>query len=121
LAIVVALALFIRTNDGGTADPPSVVELRDTPGDLPEVLVAAEASIRDYWSAELPEVYGKPFHDLAGGFQPKTPSSRRRPRAHHETVGDVRSGSVKRVASAAGERALAVRQVHVFLAAAGRR
>jgi predicted metalloprotease len=40
------------------------------------VLAAAEVSIRDYWSTGLPEVYGKPFHDLAGGFQPKSPSSR---------------------------------------------
>ena len=36
-------------------------------------------------------------------------------------VGDVRSGSVKRVASAVGEGAMAVRQVHDFLATAGRR
>jgi predicted metalloprotease len=76
LAIVVAVTLFFRDNGGGTAGSTSVVELRDTPGDLPKVLAAAEASIRDYWSTELPEVYGKPFHDLAGGFQPKTPSSR---------------------------------------------
>jgi hypothetical protein len=40
------------------------------------VLAAAEASIRDYWSTGLEEVYGKPFHDLAGGFQPKSPRSR---------------------------------------------
>jgi len=36
-------------------------------------------------------------------------------------VGDVRSGSVKRVASAVGEGAIVVRQVHDFLADAGRR
>jgi thioredoxin reductase (NADPH) len=36
-------------------------------------------------------------------------------------VGDVRSGSVKRVASAVGEGSVAVRQVHEFLEAAGRR
>ena len=36
-------------------------------------------------------------------------------------VGDVRSGSIKRVASAVGEGAIAVRQVHDFLATAGRR
>ncbi|MGH1562592.1 FAD-dependent oxidoreductase [Mumia sp. DW29H23] len=36
-------------------------------------------------------------------------------------VGDVRSGSVKRVASAVGEGSVAIRQVHEFLAAAGRR
>ncbi len=36
-------------------------------------------------------------------------------------VGDVRSGSVKRVASAVGEGAVTVRQVHEFLEAAGRR
>jgi thioredoxin reductase (NADPH) len=36
-------------------------------------------------------------------------------------VGDVRSGSVKRVASAVGEGAIAVRQVHDFLGTAGRR
>ena len=76
LAIVVAVALFVRGNGGGTAGPTSVVELRNTPGDLPEVLAAAEASIRGYWSTGLQEVYGKPFHDLAGGFQAKSPSSR---------------------------------------------
>jgi thioredoxin reductase (NADPH) len=36
-------------------------------------------------------------------------------------VGDVRSGSVKRVASAVGEGAVVIRQVHDFLHAAGRR
>ena len=36
-------------------------------------------------------------------------------------VGDVRSGSVKRVASAVGEGSVVVRQVHEFLEAAGRR
>ena len=36
-------------------------------------------------------------------------------------VGDVRSGSVKRVASAVGEGSVAIRQVHGFLEAAGRR
>jgi thioredoxin reductase (NADPH) len=36
-------------------------------------------------------------------------------------VGDVRSGSVKRVASAVGEGSVAVRQIHDFLEAAGRR
>ena len=36
-------------------------------------------------------------------------------------VGDVRSGSVKRVASAVGEGAMAVRLVHEFLEGAGRR
>jgi predicted metalloprotease len=50
--------------------------LRDTPGDLSEALGATEVSNRDYWSTGLPKVYGKPFHDLAGGFQPKSPSSR---------------------------------------------
>jgi thioredoxin reductase (NADPH) len=33
-------------------------------------------------------------------------------------AGDVRSGSVKRVASAVGEGAMAIRMVHDFLAAA---
>ncbi len=36
-------------------------------------------------------------------------------------VGDVRSGSVKRVASAVGEGAVVIRQVHEFLEAEGRR
>jgi thioredoxin reductase (NADPH) len=36
-------------------------------------------------------------------------------------VGDVRSGSVKRVASAVGDGAMAVRLVHEFLERAGRR
>jgi thioredoxin reductase (NADPH) len=36
-------------------------------------------------------------------------------------VGDVRSGSVKRVASAVGEGSVAIRQVHDFLESAGRR
>lgn len=36
-------------------------------------------------------------------------------------VGDVRSGSVKRVASAVGEGTVVIRQVHDFLQAAGRR
>ena len=76
LAIVVAVTPFFRDHGRGTADPTSVVVLRDTAGDLPKALAAAEVSNRDYWTNELPEVYGKPFHDLAGGFQPKLPSSR---------------------------------------------
>jgi thioredoxin reductase (NADPH) len=36
-------------------------------------------------------------------------------------VGDVRSGSVKRVASAVGEGSVAIRQVYEFLEAQGRR
>jgi thioredoxin reductase (NADPH) len=36
-------------------------------------------------------------------------------------VGDVRSGSVKRVASAVGEGSVVIRQVHDFLQARGRR
>lgn len=36
-------------------------------------------------------------------------------------VGDVRSGSVKRVASAVGEGSVAIRQVHEFLQSGGRR
>jgi predicted metalloprotease len=76
LAIVVAVTPFFRDHGSGTAGPTSVVVLRDTPGDLPKALAAAEVSIRDYWANGLPEVYGKPFHDLAGGFQPKLPSSR---------------------------------------------
>ncbi len=36
-------------------------------------------------------------------------------------VGDVRSGSVKRVASAVGEGAVVIRRVHEFLEAEGRR
>ena len=36
-------------------------------------------------------------------------------------VGDVRSGSVKRVASAVGEGSVAIRQVHEFLESQGRR
>jgi len=36
-------------------------------------------------------------------------------------AGDVRSGSVKRVASAVGEGSVAIRQVHEFLEAEGRR
>jgi thioredoxin reductase (NADPH) len=36
-------------------------------------------------------------------------------------VGDVRSGSVKRVASAVGEGAVAVRLVYEYLVRAGRR
>ena len=36
-------------------------------------------------------------------------------------VGDVRSGSVKRVASAVGEGSVAIRHVHEFLEAEGRR
>jgi thioredoxin reductase (NADPH) len=36
-------------------------------------------------------------------------------------IGDVRSGSVKRVASAVGEGAMAVRLVYEYLVRAGRR
>ena len=36
-------------------------------------------------------------------------------------IGDVRRGSVKRVASAVGEGAMAVQQIHAYLAANARR
>jgi predicted metalloprotease len=76
LAIVCAATFLFRDNGSDTAGPTSVVVLRDSPGDLPKALAATEVSNRDYWSTGLPEVYGKPFHDLAGGFQSKSPSSR---------------------------------------------
>ena len=43
------------------------------------------------------------------------------PRPGVFAVGDVRSGSVKRVASAVGEGSIAIRHVHEFLEAEGRR
>jgi thioredoxin reductase (NADPH) len=48
------------------------------------------------------------------------PSTYETGRAGVFAVGDVRRGSVKRVAAAAGEGAMAVRLVHQFLEKAGR-
>ncbi|MCW2837312.1 MAG: putative protein of unknown function zinc metallopeptidase [Marmoricola sp.] len=78
LAIALVLAVIVFASDHGrrrSAAAHPVVQLRAAPGDLSQVLAATRVSLHDYWSSELQTVYGKPFHDLAGGFQPKTPKS----------------------------------------------
>jgi predicted metalloprotease len=40
-----------------------------------QVADTAKQSVVQYWTHELPAVYGKDFKPLAGGFQPKVPAS----------------------------------------------
>jgi predicted metalloprotease len=84
VAVVIALAVADDESpsagggDGGRAGLTtggSVVELRNEPEPLPRVAHATIASLRTYWSAEMPKLYDKEFRDLAGGFQAKTPDS----------------------------------------------
>jgi predicted metalloprotease len=76
IAIIIALmGLFGDDAQKGPRERGPVVELRATPGDLPTVLEATQVSLREYWSNEFERVYDKPFRDLAGGWQPKTPES----------------------------------------------
>ena len=55
--------------------PPTSVDLVDRPADLDQTLEATAVSLREFWAAELPRIYDKPFEDLAGGIQPKTKDS----------------------------------------------
>jgi predicted metalloprotease len=93
VAVTIIVVLVSESSDDGndddngagptstpTAGPPSAaagsaVDLRAGPGDLPTTLDATAASLHQFWSTELEEVYGQPFQDLAGGIQPKTPDS----------------------------------------------
>lgn len=55
------------------SEPSRQTELsRSDQGDL---IAAAERSLVDFWSRELPAVYQRDFRPLDGGFQPKTPDS----------------------------------------------
>jgi predicted metalloprotease len=78
LVVVLVIALRGTSGDGSHKEPRHqgpVAVLRATPGDLPTVLDATRASLREYWSQEFERVYHKPFRDLAGGWQPKTSQS----------------------------------------------
>jgi predicted metalloprotease len=55
--------------------PAEVVALSERPGDLGKVTDATRASLEEFWSAQLPATYHRPFRTLAGGYQPKTPQS----------------------------------------------
>src|SRR5436190_463642 len=79
-ALVVVVVVALRSVSGddsekGARHQARLVELRATPGDLPTVLAATEVSLREFWSDEFERVYHRPFRDLAGGWQPKTPKS----------------------------------------------
>jgi predicted metalloprotease len=76
VVVIIALTgLFGDDSQKGPGHRGPVVELRATPGDLPPVLDATQVSLREYWSEEFERVHHKPFRDLAGGWQPKTPKS----------------------------------------------
>jgi len=61
-------------------------------------------------------VTGQQVTDEAGSDDPRGPSMFETARPGVFAVGDVRSGSVKRVASAVGEGAVVVRLVHEHMA-----
>lgn len=72
LVAVIALVSRNRPDDGQGLDGLSLGRTSPTT----DVTGAAQRSLVDYWSAELPKVYQQEFVELAGGFQPKTPQSR---------------------------------------------
>jgi predicted metalloprotease len=63
------------SGDSGTKAATTIVDLRNRPADLDQTLEATAGSLREFWSAELPRIYDRPFVDLAGGIQPKTEDS----------------------------------------------
>lgn len=78
LVIVAAIVALTRREKDVLLlpDPSWAVELQAGPGDLPQIMDATAVSLRAFWSVKMESVYGKPFRDLAGGVQPKTPQSR---------------------------------------------
>ncbi|WBQ04493.1 hypothetical protein [Kribbella sp. CA-293567] len=74
LALVVVVALVSNRREG-TGPGVGDVSLGRSSGSAEGVTDAAQQSLVEYWSAELPKVYDKEFVQLAGGFQPKTPQS----------------------------------------------
>jgi predicted metalloprotease len=51
------------------------VELLSTPGALSSTIPATARSLQEFWTEQLPAVYGKDFRPLAGGIRAKTSSS----------------------------------------------
>ncbi|MGH3335234.1 MAG: hypothetical protein ACRDOZ_05380, partial [Nocardioides sp.] len=66
VAIVIVRAVGDDGDDSGTKAATTVVDLRNRPADLDQTLQATAGSLREFWSAELPRIYDKPFEDLAG-------------------------------------------------------
>ena len=69
-----------ETIGGGRTDGPKgraagTVSLQRTAGELPVTLDATVRSLRQYWSEQLPAIYGREFEELAGGVRPATPTS----------------------------------------------
>jgi predicted metalloprotease len=80
LVLAIVLAWVVLTNGTARKAPHAggnVVQLQAKPAPLRRALDATSSSLHDYWSTEFQEVYGKPFRDLAGGVNPKTPKSSR--------------------------------------------
>lgn len=78
LVVAVVAAVVVLANGTARKAPQAagtVVKLQAKPAALPRVMDATSGSLHDYWSTEFQKVYGKPFRDLAGGVNPKTPHS----------------------------------------------
>ncbi|MCW2791955.1 MAG: putative protein of unknown function zinc metallopeptidase [Nocardioides sp.] len=75
VAVVLVRAVGDDGDDSDTLAATTSVDLRNRPADLDQTLQATAGSLREFWSAELPRIYDKPFEDLAGGIQPKTQDS----------------------------------------------
>ncbi len=75
VAVVIVRVVGDDADDSGTTAVRTSVDLRNRPADVDQTLVATTGSLREFWSAELPRIYHKPFEDLAGGIQPKTEDS----------------------------------------------
>jgi predicted metalloprotease len=71
VAVMVGAAVANRTAD----DDVPVVKLGRGPASLDPAAAAVQRSLVDFWGHEFPTVYDKPFQQLRGGFQAKTPQS----------------------------------------------
>ncbi len=78
MAVVVAVAILIGVavadRTAGDDDVPRV-ELGRGPAPLEASAAATQRSLLDFWGSEFPAVYDRPFQQLRGGFQAKTPQS----------------------------------------------
>jgi predicted metalloprotease len=71
--LVVALVILALSVRHGRAS--NVTTLSDRRGDLSTAERVTVDSVTQYWLQAMPATYGRPFRELSGGYQPKTPSS----------------------------------------------
>jgi len=70
VAVLVAATVMTRTDERVAR-----ITLGRGAADVGRATVATQSSLTAFWSGQFPEVYGREFTRLRGGFQPKTPQS----------------------------------------------